>query len=232
MISKEILHVLANFWIYFVWFYYARFFKLIFFPKMHIGVWSYITVMILLSFWSVWFSLHWHCAVFKCYFLSLFMTSVFYAKNVFNVFLFVFCFEWDLRGNIHLLFGCVNVCGLLYKICIPEFKQYVTSFDVFSCSESHLDGLDVIELEDYTCVLKNRKQRFSKRSGGIATFVKKEFYGNFEEISTYWVCSVVQASTVDYVISSANALHLFADFNIDDFCPLHSDVHSPITFNL
>ena len=40
------------------------------------------------------------------------------------------------------------------------------------------------------------------------------------------------APTVDYVISSANALHLFADFNIDDLCPLHSDVHSPITFNL
>ena len=79
----------------------------------------------------------------------------------------------------------MNVCGLLSKICIPEFKQYVTSFDVFSCSESHLDGLDVIELADYTCVLKNRKQRFSKRSGGIATFVKKEIYGNFEEISTY-----------------------------------------------
>ena len=133
---------MANFWIYFVWFYYARFFKLIFFPKMHIGVWSYITVMILLSFWSVWFSLHWHCAVFQCYFLSLFMTSVFYTKECFQRFLFVFCFEWDLRGNIHLLFGCVNVCGLLYKICIPElFKQYVTSFDVFSCSESHFDAL-------------------------------------------------------------------------------------------
>ena len=43
----------------------------------------------------------------------------------------------------------MNVCGLLSKICIPEFKQYVTSVDVFSCSESHLDDLDVIDLVIY-----------------------------------------------------------------------------------
>lgn len=91
---------------------------------------------------------------------------------------------------MHLSFGCVNVCGLLSKICIPEFKQYVASFDVFSCSESHLDDLDVIELEDFACVLKNRKQTFSKMSGGIATFVKNDIYVYFEEI--YTDCEYVQ----------------------------------------
>ena len=119
MISKEILHVLANFWIYFVWFYYARFFKLIFFPKMHIGVWSYITVMILLSFWSVWFSLHWHCAVFQCYFLSLFMTSVFYAKNVFNV----FCSFFVSSGIYVAIYTCCLVVWMYVDSFIKSVSQ-------------------------------------------------------------------------------------------------------------
>lgn len=67
------------------------------------------------------------------------------------------------------------MCGLLSKLSIPEFKKYVSTFDIFSCLESHLDDLDVIDIDNYTCFMKNRKQSYSKKSGGIATFVKNDF---------------------------------------------------------
>ena len=62
--------------------------------------------------------------------------------------------------------------------------------DVFSCVETHCDELDIVNIDNYACFLKNRKQKTVKRSGGIATFMNNNVSNHFSEIPTD--CEYVQ----------------------------------------
>ena len=62
--------------------------------------------------------------------------------------------------------------------------------DVFSCVETHCDELDIVNIDNNACFLKNRKQKTIKRSGGIATFINNNVSNHFSEIPTD--CEYVQ----------------------------------------
>ena len=60
--------------------------------------------------------------------------------------------------KLSLNFLCINVRGLRSKLIYPEFKAYLNEFDVVACSETKLDDLNEIILENHQCITKNRKQ--------------------------------------------------------------------------
>ena len=76
------------------------------------------------------------------------------------------------------------MCGLIFKLNIPEFIENTNTFDIFSCFETFCDNCDVIYVSNYSCVLKNRIQNDRKLSAGIATFIKDTISKRFEEINT------------------------------------------------
>lgn len=87
------------------------------------------------------------------------------------------------------------MCGLKSKLNIPEFCDYVSKFDVFVCLETKLDELDHIELDNYVFFSKPRKQKASRRSGGIGIFVKKSINEYVKIIESD--CEYVLWCTVD-----------------------------------
>jgi hypothetical protein len=65
----------------------------------------------------------------------------------------------------------LNVCGLKSKLRIPEFNALIAEYDIVCISESKLDDIDEVEIENFTVFTKNRK-KFKHRSGGVAILVK------------------------------------------------------------
>ena len=69
----------------------------------------------------------------------------------------------------------LNVCGLKSKLCIPEFQSFISNFDLIGFQETFCDDYDSLDLEGYNVLVKNRKHRMKKKSGGIALAYKKCF---------------------------------------------------------
>ena len=86
--------------------------------------------------------------------------------------------------NDELLFGCLNVCGLKRRLYYPEFQETIAKFDIFCVTESKLDDTDVISVPGYCFLSQTRKQKFIRRSGGIAVFYKDKFQDNIKVIPT------------------------------------------------
>lgn len=78
----------------------------------------------------------------------------------------------------------VNVCGLNSKLNIPEFNELIQSFDIITCTETKLDDLDVINVNQFVCITKNRRQKVIRKSGGIAVLIKESIFKCFECIDT------------------------------------------------
>jgi len=74
------------------------------------------------------------------------------------------------------------VCGLSSKLVLPDFQEKVSNFDIFSCTETHLDKFDAVCLNIYVFVPKID----AKESGGIGTFVKSSLYKHCSFIDTEW----------------------------------------------
>ena len=53
-----------------------------------------------------------------------------------------------------------------------------------TCLETKLDDLDVVNIDNYDCVRKDRKQKVIRRSGGIAVLVNKHIARYFEYIDS------------------------------------------------
>ena len=111
--------------------------------------------------------------------------------------------------ELSLNFLCINVCGLRSKLIYPEFKAYVNEFDVIACSETKLDDLDEIILENHQCITKNRKQKTLRKSGGIAFLIKNNFFKYFtflesecEYVQWFKLSKIVCNTTEDILIGA------------------------------
>ena len=81
-----------------------------------------------------------------------------------------------------LIFGCLNVCGLKRRIHFTEFRDTLSNFDFFCVTETKLDHNDVISVPGYSFISQIRKQKFIRRSGGIAVFYKNTFESKIKVI--------------------------------------------------
>ena len=75
--------------------------------------------------------------------------------------------------NINFLY--LNVCGLKPKLNIPEFNELIQTYDIVSCVETKLDDLDIVNVDNFVVVQKNRKQKVKRKSGGIAVMINKKY---------------------------------------------------------
>ena len=76
--------------------------------------------------------------------------------------------------NPLLKIGSLNVCGLAAKCVLPEFIEFVNSFDILAIQESITDDTDDIQIPGYHVFYHNRAKLARRRSGGIALMVKSE----------------------------------------------------------
>ena len=111
-------------------------------------------------------------------------------------------------SNKTLCFLNVNVCGLKSKLNIPEFNELIQSFDVITCTETKLDDLDVINVSQYVCVTKNRRQKVIRKSGGIDVLIRGGIYRYFEYIDTD--CEYVLWFKLDKVLFNTDEDVFFA----------------------
>ena len=68
--------------------------------------------------------------------------------------------------------GSVNVCGLASKIKVPEFLNFISTFDILGIQESKTDETDNICVPGYQIYYNNREQLARRKSGGIALLVR------------------------------------------------------------
>ena len=67
---------------------------------------------------------------------------------------------------------------------IPEFNELIQTYDIVSCVETKLDDLDIVNVDNFVVVQKNRKQKVKRKSGGKAVMIKKNIYKHFEYVDT------------------------------------------------
>jgi len=61
----------------------------------------------------------------------------------------------------------LNVCGLKYKLLLPDFVDIIKQYDIVFLCETKLSDEDILHLpNEYTYLLKNRKKNVRK-SGGL-----------------------------------------------------------------
>ena len=58
------------------------------------------------------------------------------------------------------------------------------NFDILCCSETKTDDTGVISILGYDCIMQSRKQKFTRRSGGLCMFVKREICKHIKIIDT------------------------------------------------
>ena len=75
----------------------------------------------------------------------------------------------------------LNCCGLTNRLQYPEFVELVQDNDFVCLSESKTDDFDVIDINGYNFILKNRKSNSRVKSGGLAFGFKE----NFEKYISY-----------------------------------------------
>ena len=71
--------------------------------------------------------------------------------------------------NINYLY--LNGCGLKSKLNIPKFNELIQICDIVTCVETKMDGLDILNVDKFEVVQKNRKQKVTRKSVGIAVFL-------------------------------------------------------------
>ena len=74
-------------------------------------------------------------------------------------------------------FYFLNVCGLVSKLLIPDFIDFVRDFDIFCIVETKLDKFDDINVEGYTFRSINR-ENCKRGSGGVGVFIKNSLIKN------------------------------------------------------
>lgn len=113
------------------------------------------------------------------------------------------------------------MCGLRSKLICPEFKSYIDQFDVIACSETKLDDLDEIILDNHQCIMKNRKQKVARKSGGIAVLIKNEIYKHFSPLDSE--CEYIQWFKLSKMLCNTNEDVIFGAVYIP---PENSDYSS------
>ncbi len=71
----------------------------------------------------------------------------------------------------------INVCGLMSKLNIPDFVNFISGYDIISILETKLDDADVhnVDIDNFKFVPLNRS-KFVNKSGGIGFFIRSDWY--------------------------------------------------------
>ena len=67
-------------------------------------------------------------------------------------------------------FASLNVCGLKRRAEYPEFIEFVKKYDLVCFSETKIDATDIISFPGFCCYDQPRKQKYSRKSGGISVY--------------------------------------------------------------
>jgi hypothetical protein len=68
------------------------------------------------------------------------------------------------------------VNGLRKRIDYPDFVEHIHLYDIFCIVETHIDSCDVVNIDGYSFLSKNRMQPYKRKSGGIGIYVKELFF--------------------------------------------------------
>ena len=77
----------------------------------------------------------------------------------------------------------MNICGLKSKIPIPEYEDYLNSWDILGLAETKTCVCDEISISNYSYFAKHRLH-FVRRSGGLGIFNKEDHLPFVEIIDT------------------------------------------------
>ena len=108
----------------------------------------------------------------------------------------------------HLNVCSLNVNGLKKRIDYPDFTEFVSKYDIFCISETHLDKTDIVDLPGYTFFTKHRLQQYKRKSGGIGIYVKDELVSCIETLSNnseyiLWLSIKLNSHDSDRIILGA-----------------------------
>lgn len=80
----------------------------------------------------------------------------------------------------------LNVCGLTARQVYPEFRDFISQYDIVCFQETKLDDIDInkIDLYDFDILFKNRKIISKRRSGGISVAIKTKYFKYVRELKT------------------------------------------------
>ena len=91
-------------------------------------------------------------------------------------------------SNKSLNFMYLNVCGLKAKLNIPELNELIQSFAVITCAETKLR--------------KDRMQKVTRRSGGLAVLINDIIYKHFKYVESE--CEYILWFKVDKALFQTN----------------------------
>lgn len=75
---------------------------------------------------------------------------------------------------MNLKFCSLNVNGLKRRINYPDFVEFVKCYDLFCAVETHLDGIDLVDIYSYAFIAKHRTQIYKRKFGRIGLYVKEK----------------------------------------------------------
>ncbi|CAG2253464.1 unnamed protein product [Mytilus edulis] len=84
------------------------------------------------------------------------------------------CEIQNVKGQLKVL--SLNVCGLVSKSKIPDFVEFISSYDILCFTESKFDAYDDVHLSGYELLPPIIREKCRHKSGGIAVFVKSSIY--------------------------------------------------------
>ena len=140
-------------------------------------------------------------------------------------------------------------CGNKYTILLGDFNARSSNIpDVADMDKTIFDSIDVdissifcTGIHEYLCrndmsLVRNSQDNVVNRLGRLlANFCRLSDFvilngRSFSDKIGHLTCK--DTSVIDYVISSCESLPLFNGFNVENFCPILSDVHCCLKFKL
>lgn len=69
----------------------------------------------------------------------------------------------------------LNACGLVSKLCNPDFIEFISLYDIVCLTETKLDQYDDINVEGFILLPRVVRQNCKSRSWGICVLVRDCF---------------------------------------------------------
>lgn len=88
--------------------------------------------------------------------------------------------------------GSLNICGLKKRSNYLDFHDLVRKYDIFCSSETKLGQFDDGKIPGYHLFSKPRKEKYKRKSYGIAFLIKDNFLDHVEILESeceyvYWL---------------------------------------------
>ena len=64
---------------------------------------------------------------------------------------------------------------LISKLNLPDFKLFISSYDVICLSETKLDQFDTVNIDGYKFIFANREIA-RRKSGGVCVLIKNDLW--------------------------------------------------------